>query len=119
MATISRAQLLHHPSAYFSRLPHSHSSFSINFRRRKFSVTPPLLCSSSSSPSASTNPSIVGDLLNYLNESWTQFHATGTLLVMAFMLLLHIQTVLVSNLWRWFMAHLVRQRPKCCWKSHC
>ncbi|KHG01889.1 Aspartyl aminopeptidase [Gossypium arboreum] len=76
MATISRAQLLHHPSAYFSRLPHSHSSFSINFRRRKFSVTPPLLCSSSSS-SASTNPSIVGDLLNYLNESWTQFHATA------------------------------------------
>ncbi|KAL1067254.1 hypothetical protein V6Z11_D12G117100 [Gossypium hirsutum] len=167
MATKSRAQLLHHPSAYFSRLPHSHSSFSINFRRRKFSVTPPLLCSSSSSPSASTNPSIVGDLLNYLNESWTQFHATaeakrqliaagfhllnendewdlrpggryfftrnmsclvafavgenfaGTLLVMAFMLLLHIQTVLVSNLWRWFMTHLVRQRPKCCWKSHC
>ncbi|TYI99354.1 hypothetical protein E1A91_A13G012100v1 [Gossypium mustelinum] len=79
MATISRAQLLHHPSAYFSRLPHSHSSFSINFRRRKFSVTPPLLCSSSSSSSssASTNPSIVGDLLNYLNESWTQFHATA------------------------------------------
>lgn len=78
MATISRAQLLHHPSAYFSRLPRYHSSFSINFRRRKFSVTPPLLCSSSSSSSsASTNPSIVGDLLNYLNESWTQFHATG------------------------------------------
>ncbi|KAK8620852.1 hypothetical protein V6N13_067313 [Hibiscus sabdariffa] len=78
MATISRAQLLHHPSAFFSRRPHSHSSsspFSINLRRRKFSFSP-LLCSSSAS-SASTNPSIVGDLLNYLNESWTQFHATA------------------------------------------
>lgn len=29
--------------------------------------------SSASGPSGS----IVGDLLDYLNESWTQFHATG------------------------------------------
>ncbi|XVE90867.1 hypothetical protein DITRI_Ditri20bG0110700 [Diplodiscus trichospermus] len=74
MAAISRVQVLHHPSAVFSRLPHSPFSFTINLRRRKFSSTH-LLCSSSSS--SSTNPSIVGDLLDYLNESWTQFHATA------------------------------------------
>ena len=75
MAAISRVQLLHHPSAIFSRLPHLPSSFTINLRRRKFSCTSPLLCSSSSS--SSTDQSIVGDILDYLNESWTQFHATG------------------------------------------
>ncbi|XP_022745793.1 probable aspartyl aminopeptidase isoform X2 [Durio zibethinus] len=75
MAAISRVQLLHHPSAILSRLPHSpSSSLTLNLRRRKFSSTP-LLCSSSSS--SSTNASVVGDLLDYLNESWTQFHATA------------------------------------------
>jgi aspartyl aminopeptidase len=34
-----------------------------------------LLCSSQ--PAAAPSPSIVGGLLDYLNESWTQFHATG------------------------------------------
>ncbi|KAE8679329.1 Aspartyl aminopeptidase [Hibiscus syriacus] len=76
MAAISRAQLLHHPSTFFSRLPYSHSPFSINTRRRKFSFSS-LSCTSASASSASTNLPIVGDLLNYLNESWTQFHATA------------------------------------------
>lgn len=31
----------------------------------------------SSSPSSNSSTSIVGDLLDYLNESWTQFHATA------------------------------------------
>ncbi|XVE99065.1 hypothetical protein REPUB_Repub03eG0164800 [Reevesia pubescens] len=71
-AVISRVQLLHHPSPIFSTLPHS-PSFTLNLRHRrpKFSTTPRILCSSSSSSS------IVGDLLDYLNESWTQFHATA------------------------------------------
>ncbi|XP_047079389.1 uncharacterized protein LOC124689981 [Lolium rigidum] len=34
-----------------------------------------LLCSSQ--PAAAPSPSIVGGLLDYLNESWTQFHATA------------------------------------------
>ncbi|EOY19139.1 hypothetical protein QUC31_006230 [Theobroma cacao] len=79
MAAISRVQLLHHPSSVFSRFPHSpSSSFAFSLCRRKFSSSAPLLCSlSSSSSSSSTNASIVGDLLDYLNESWTQFHATA------------------------------------------
>lgn len=32
----------------------------------------------SSSSKFGPSGSIVGDLLDYLNESWTQFHATGT-----------------------------------------
>lgn len=31
----------------------------------------------SSSTNAESSYSIVGDLLDYLNESWTHFHATG------------------------------------------
>lgn len=31
-----------------------------------------------------SSASIVGDLLDYLNESWTQFHATGTFLFTIF-----------------------------------
>lgn len=29
------------------------------------------------SPTSGASASIVGGLLDYLNESWTQFHATG------------------------------------------
>ncbi|XP_048325454.2 probable aspartyl aminopeptidase isoform X1 [Ziziphus jujuba] len=47
---------------------------------RYFSSTP-LLCSASrhnpQSSGGGTSASIVGDLLDYLNESWTQFHATA------------------------------------------
>ncbi|XP_060183826.1 probable aspartyl aminopeptidase isoform X3 [Lycium barbarum] len=55
--------------------------FGIHFR--KFSVASPPLCSTSSDSipesleSSESNTSIVGDLLDYLNESWTQFHATA------------------------------------------
>lgn len=34
--------------------------------------------SQSSSSTVGSRESIVGDLLDYLNESWTQFHAAGT-----------------------------------------
>uniref|UniRef100_A0A453GV29 Uncharacterized protein n=1 Tax=Aegilops tauschii subsp. strangulata TaxID=200361 RepID=A0A453GV29_AEGTS len=36
-----------------------------------------LLCSNHPAAPSSPSPSIVGGLLDYLNESWTQFHATG------------------------------------------
>ncbi|KAL5976362.1 hypothetical protein ACLOJK_020693 [Asimina triloba] len=60
--------------------------FSASFsgkRLRTISTLPPLLCSSSDTPpeeapaAAGDSPSIVNDLLDYLNESWTHFHATG------------------------------------------
>ncbi|XP_010423546.1 PREDICTED: probable aspartyl aminopeptidase [Camelina sativa] len=47
---------------------------------RSFSSVSPILCSSQgdSRPLGSdSNASIFGDLLDYLNESWTQFHATA------------------------------------------
>ncbi|XP_055830908.1 probable aspartyl aminopeptidase isoform X3 [Solanum dulcamara] len=97
MAAIARFQFLQpypfsKPSAIFTKFLQSSPSFS-NFNSikrcrihfRKFSVTSPL-CSSSSSSSDSipecpesfeSSTSIVGDLLDYLNESWTQFHATA------------------------------------------
>ncbi|KAJ1375814.1 Peptidase M18 [Sesbania bispinosa] len=34
-------------------------------------------CSANSTPQGSESVSIVGDLLHYLNESWTHFHATA------------------------------------------
>ncbi|KAL7147158.1 hypothetical protein ABFS83_06G089100 [Erythranthe nasuta] len=46
--------------------------------RRKLSTTPPLRSNSEGSISSTqSSMSIVGDLLDYLNESWTQFHATA------------------------------------------
>lgn len=92
MAAITRLHLHHHhhhhafpiikPSLLLSKLSHSPSFFP-NFHStplRKFSLTP-LLCSISDQPlqssSGAGSPSIVGDLLDYLNESWTQFHATA------------------------------------------
>ncbi|KAJ6767669.1 ASPARTYL AMINOPEPTIDASE [Salix koriyanagi] len=44
-------------------------------RSSKFHTT--LCCSTSNSSRTLENGSIVGDLLDYLNESWTQFHATA------------------------------------------
>ncbi|KAL0401535.1 UNVERIFIED_CONTAM: putative aspartyl aminopeptidase [Sesamum latifolium] len=95
MAAIARFHLLQPSpiltSALFPKFPHAsrlltiHTSYSTNFRRigagsggRKLSTTPPL-CSKSESSSSNTesSQSIVGDLLDYLNESWTQFHATA------------------------------------------
>ncbi|KAK4431130.1 putative aspartyl aminopeptidase [Sesamum alatum] len=94
MAAIARFHLLQpspilKPSAILPKFPHAsrllsiHASYSPNLRRngaggRKLSTTPPL-CSKSESSSSNTesSQSIVGDLLDYLNESWTQFHATA------------------------------------------
>ncbi|KAK4359753.1 hypothetical protein RND71_021982 [Anisodus tanguticus] len=81
---IARFQFLQ-PYPFSSKFPLSIIN-NINPRRihfRNFSATSPPLCSSSSdsipeSPEGfESSPSIVGDLLDYLNESWTQFHATG------------------------------------------
>ncbi|KAL6616783.1 hypothetical protein ACP70R_039053 [Stipagrostis hirtigluma subsp. patula] len=60
--------------------PLSSSPTAWSLRRRLPVATAPstsrLLCSSN--PAASdASPSIVGGLLDYLNESWTQFHATA------------------------------------------
>ncbi|EXB36961.1 Aspartyl aminopeptidase [Morus notabilis] len=89
MATITRLQLrlqlLHtpatlKPSILLPNVPRlSPSSF--NFKSTRSFSTTPLLCSVSDHvPESSGNgasASIVGDLLDYLNESWTQFHATA------------------------------------------
>lgn len=84
MAAMARLQLLHHRApivkapTVVSHLPHS--SYLRASRHRQFSRTTLLHCSSSESIPASNsgpNSSIVGDLLDYLNESWTQFHATA------------------------------------------
>ncbi|KAG6483447.1 hypothetical protein ZIOFF_060094 [Zingiber officinale] len=73
------------PSCFFSSL--FPSAFHASLRRhrfaRSFSAARRLFCSKSDPPLQSDSrvgeaaPSIVGDLLDYLNESWTQFHATG------------------------------------------
>ncbi|KAL2227679.1 probable aspartyl aminopeptidase isoform X1 [Sesamum indicum] len=96
MAALARFHLLQpspilRPSALLPKFPHAsrlltiHTSYSTNLRRngagsggRKLSITPPL-CSKSENSSSNTesSQSIVGDLLDYLNESWTQFHATA------------------------------------------
>ncbi|GMN64622.1 hypothetical protein TIFTF001_033677 [Ficus carica] len=92
MATITglqlRLQLLQSPATLkpslllpkLTRSPLASSSFKFN-STRYFSATP-LLCSVSdhvpeSSGIGASTASIVGDLLDYLNESWTQFHATA------------------------------------------
>ncbi|KAG2672387.1 hypothetical protein I3760_13G038200 [Carya illinoinensis] len=88
MAAISRLQPLHHscpalkPFLLFPKCPPSPSyCFNPNLRR-KFSSTPLYSTSDShesqsSSSTVGSGESIVGDLLDYLNESWTQFHAAA------------------------------------------
>ncbi|KAF8403267.1 hypothetical protein HHK36_011368 [Tetracentron sinense] len=88
MAAITRLQLLNpfpviKSSLLLPKYPFSISSIP-NLRRKRlhrFSTTPLLSSSSNQIPESSSStvaesPSIVGDLLDYLNESWTQFHAT-------------------------------------------
>ncbi|GMP22285.1 hypothetical protein CsSME_00000370 [Camellia sinensis var. sinensis] len=88
MAAITRLQLLQPPasavtpSVLLSKLHRPSSVFSNPIlctpRLRKLSFTPPLCSNSDEGSSTSgSSPSIVGDLLDYLNESWTQFHATA------------------------------------------
>ncbi|MQL96281.1 hypothetical protein Taro_028956 [Colocasia esculenta] len=98
MASMARrAQLFsHHPAAaaavavtpsVFLKCLSTPSGFSHRLSLRRCgrggrSPAPRLLCSSSSDRAqqeakAGSSQSIVGDLLDYLNESWTQFHATA------------------------------------------
>ncbi|KAK0591716.1 hypothetical protein LWI29_006866 [Acer saccharum] len=73
--TLTRLQLLHSPSSTIIRPSLILSKFH-HHPPRKLSTTP--LCSTSDHiPQVKTNGSIVGDLLDYLNESWTPFHATA------------------------------------------
>ncbi|XP_022945761.1 uncharacterized protein LOC111449906 [Cucurbita moschata] len=81
MAGISRLQvhLLHStpPALKSTSLLSMFPRFSRSTPRKIF--TPRLLCSTpqSSSSEAGSSSSSVGDLLDYLNESWTQFHSTA------------------------------------------
>lgn len=84
MAAITRLRLRPpSPITCPSLLTHSPSSVSnpCSSRIRKVSFYSPLCYKSDnsieSSPETASSPSIVGDLLDYLNESWTQFHATA------------------------------------------
>ncbi|MFS8012294.1 putative aspartyl aminopeptidase [Helianthus anomalus] len=92
MAAIGRLQfLLHHssssvlkPSSKYPQplLSSNSSSFfcnpRTNTRIRKLHLTPSLSNPTpENSPASGSGGSIVGDLLDYLNESWTQFHATA------------------------------------------
>nr|XP_023897520.1 probable aspartyl aminopeptidase isoform X1 [Quercus suber] len=87
MAAITRLQLLHHPFPILKPCTFLHSfNFNFNFippnlhhatRPRKISTTLPLCSNSDPIPEVGSKGSIVGDLLDYLNESWTHFHATA------------------------------------------
>ncbi|KAK2973940.1 hypothetical protein RJ640_001408 [Escallonia rubra] len=87
-AAMTRFQFRHHspllqPSVRLPKLPSAFPAPGFHTTGlRKLSVTGPPLCSNSDpipedSSVSGTNPSIVGGLLDYLNESWTQFHATA------------------------------------------
>ncbi|XP_011032849.1 PREDICTED: probable aspartyl aminopeptidase [Populus euphratica] len=69
----SPIKIIKRSSAFLSKIPPIHNHY--HHRSRKFHTT---LCCSTSNPGRTLeNGSIVGDLLDYLNESWTQFHATA------------------------------------------
>ncbi|CAN6697503.1 unnamed protein product [Malus baccata var. baccata] len=86
MAAITRLQQMHFLHSPLTLKPSVLFPNPNQLRRscpRTFS-TAPILCSSnsphlpqSSVSAAGANASIVGDLLDYLNESWTHFHATA------------------------------------------
>lgn len=99
MAAITRLHLLHHHCPFpasnsslilskFVQLPTCSLSYlnsNNRLRPRRSSLLGPSFCSVSDQSqtkesgvvSTGSNLSIVGDLLDYLNESWTQFHATA------------------------------------------
>ncbi|GFP95828.1 aspartyl aminopeptidase [Phtheirospermum japonicum] len=65
-------------SPFFTVRTNNDGNYRLNGGGRRLSTAPPLRSNSeSNSSSAESSQSIVGDLLDYLNESWTQFHATG------------------------------------------
>ncbi|KAH7547754.1 hypothetical protein ACOSP7_033024 [Xanthoceras sorbifolium] len=83
--TLTRLQLLHSPSPIIIR-PSSAILSKLHHRRHHHHHPSPRttpLCSTSDhiipqvETRSSTKGSIVGDLLDYLNESWTPFHATA------------------------------------------
>lgn len=80
MATITRPHILLHSRAPSLNLKlNSSSSF---LRHQNLPNSLPLtrrrsFCSVNSTSHKSESASIVNDLLDYLNESWTHFHATG------------------------------------------
>ncbi|KAI8539667.1 hypothetical protein RHMOL_Rhmol09G0200800 [Rhododendron molle] len=92
MAAIARLHLLQPPpaaantSVLFSKLPRpspfSNPNYSLCYTRTRKPSLSRRLCSNSDSipegsPASGASASIVGGLLDYLNESWTQFHATA------------------------------------------
>ncbi|GAV60245.1 Peptidase_M18 domain-containing protein [Cephalotus follicularis] len=82
MGAITRLQILHSSCPITIKPPLLLSKFprSFNLTPRNLSSTTPLCCSHSNPTPESCNSagaSIVGDFLDYLNESWTQFHATA------------------------------------------
>ncbi|XP_051142776.1 probable aspartyl aminopeptidase [Andrographis paniculata] len=97
MASITRFHPLHpaallNPSATSFKFHRSFPFFSIHTRRnsylrrscdgevntRKLHATPQVRCNSKNGGSSTeSSQSVVGDLLDFLNESWTQFHATA------------------------------------------
>lgn len=84
MAAMARLQfsLIPKPSTIYSPVfSNTNSLFHRTGGLRKLSLTPSLSSISDPIPKGSSttasNSSIVGDLLDYLNESWTQFHATA------------------------------------------
>ncbi|KAJ8900109.1 hypothetical protein K2173_024225 [Erythroxylum novogranatense] len=88
MAAVTGHHLLQPPSPFFTKIKTSHSitklAFSATHSKLNSKVFPNFTPSSTvpfcSSSSAQTNlpekPTVLG-LLDYLNESWTQFHATA------------------------------------------
>ncbi|KAK3015037.1 hypothetical protein RJ639_005562 [Escallonia herrerae] len=87
-AAMVRFQFRHHssllqPSVLLPKLPSALPTPNLHTTGlRKLSVTGPPLCSNSDpipedSSVSGSDPSIVGGLLDFLNESWTQFHATA------------------------------------------
>ncbi|KAL1544440.1 aspartyl aminopeptidase [Salvia divinorum] len=94
MAAVTRFHLLQpstllKSSSILSKFPHATPFFTISANNnadlrhfcrgdRNLSTFPPLRCNSESSISSTeSSHSIVRDLLDYLNESWTHFHATA------------------------------------------
>lgn len=75
---------LNSPSLFPPKYPSLLAATAVRWRRRPRSSALRFLCSQSDptateaiSGESSSSPSIVGDLVDYLNESWTQFHATA------------------------------------------
>lgn len=87
MASITGPQILLHSRSPSLKLKLKPSSAFLLFRNPPFSekyTRRGAFCTISANADANSNPrastSIVPDLLQYLNHSWTQFHATGLLL---------------------------------------